>query len=135
MSSRSILRQNDHVISSRSPVATCGAGLTLLSFISRKAQQEFPEALLTFPWVAPHGQVRVHAVLSRVLAYHSQRRSRREGCANYEGMAAGARGRAHGDRVGGPGARRGKVLIARVRRKEGAALLTVSASLSGPPTL
>ena len=55
------------------------------------------------------------------LAFHSQRRSRRGRRAHNEGMAAAARGRAHGGRVGGVGARRAgrEQLVARVRPKAG----------------
>jgi hypothetical protein len=93
-------------------------------------------ALLTFLWVPDHDRVRAHAApCLEFLALHSQKRSRWEWCAHYEGMAAGVGGRAHGDRVGGFGARRaGRGGTGRVGSSEGrggARLFPVSAPLSG----
>jgi len=69
------------------------------------------------------------------LAFHSQRRSRRGRRAHHEGMAAAARGRAHGDRVGGVGARRsGRGAAGRAGAAEaggGVAVLALRASLPG----
>ncbi|MGH3810829.1 MAG: hypothetical protein ACRDUV_00015, partial [Pseudonocardiaceae bacterium] len=93
-------------------------------------------ALLTFLWVHDHDRMRAHAVSCLEFpAYHSQRRSRWERCAHYEGMAAGAGGRAHGGRVGGAGARRagwgGVDRSGAAQGRCGAALLAMSASLPG----
>jgi len=91
-------------------------------------------ALLTFLWAAFHDQVGAHAApCLESLAYHSQRRSRRGRRAHYEGMAPCARVEhtviesVDLEPVG----RGGEVLVARVRPKAGAALLTVWPSLPG----